>query len=259
MKRRQGAVHGFEYVRSITSGCGWKRGLAHRRPKPVKNQDLWESWMRCAAARPRVALGQGPFGRTWERARGPARQSSDRRHGPVRSRPMRQIVLDTETTGLEPELGHRIIEIGCVELLNRRPTGRHFHRYVNPERDIDEGALAVHGISRADLAAQAVLSRRRRGAAGVHRGRRARDPQRGVRRRLPGCRAGKLSMRRASVRAPSHRCAVCSIRSRSRARCIPASATAWMRSASATRSTTRIASCTARCWTPRSSPTSISR
>lgn len=64
---------------------------------------------------------------------------------------MRQIVLDTETTGLEPELGHRIIEIGCVELVNRRPTGRTFHRYLNPERDIDEGALAVHGISRADL------------------------------------------------------------------------------------------------------------
>lgn len=64
---------------------------------------------------------------------------------------MRQIVLDTETTGLEPELGHRIIEIGCVELLNRRATGRTFHRYLNPERDIDEGALAVHGISRADL------------------------------------------------------------------------------------------------------------
>jgi DNA polymerase-3 subunit epsilon len=64
---------------------------------------------------------------------------------------MRQIVLDTETTGLEPELGHRIIEIGCVEIVNRLPTGRHFHRYLNPERDIDEGALAVHGISRADL------------------------------------------------------------------------------------------------------------
>jgi DNA polymerase-3 subunit epsilon len=64
---------------------------------------------------------------------------------------MRQIVLDTETTGLEPGLGHRIIEIGCVELLNRRATGRTFHRYLNPERDIDEGALAVHGISRADL------------------------------------------------------------------------------------------------------------
>ena len=65
---------------------------------------------------------------------------------------MRQVVLDTETTGLEVERGHRIIEIGCVELLNRRPSGRHFHRYVNPERDIDEGALAVHGISRERLA-----------------------------------------------------------------------------------------------------------
>lgn len=64
---------------------------------------------------------------------------------------MRQIVLDTETTGLEPELGHRIIEIGCVELVNRRPTGRTFHRYLNPERDIEEGALSVHGISREDL------------------------------------------------------------------------------------------------------------
>ncbi len=64
---------------------------------------------------------------------------------------MRQIVLDTETTGLEPEQGHRIIEIGCVELMNRRPTGRHFHKYVNPEREIEEGALAVHGISRSDL------------------------------------------------------------------------------------------------------------
>jgi len=63
----------------------------------------------------------------------------------------RQIVLDTETTGLEPELNHRIIEIGCVELVNRRPTGRTFHRYLNPEREIDDGALAVHGISRTDL------------------------------------------------------------------------------------------------------------
>src|ERR1044071_7163794 len=60
---------------------------------------------------------------------------------------MRQIVLDTETTGLEPELGHRIIEIGCVELLNRRHTGRTFHHYLNPDRDIDKGALEVHGIT----------------------------------------------------------------------------------------------------------------
>jgi DNA polymerase-3 subunit epsilon len=64
---------------------------------------------------------------------------------------MRQIILDTETTGLEADRGHRIIEIGCVELVNRRLTGRRFHRYLNPDRDIDEGALAVHGISRAQL------------------------------------------------------------------------------------------------------------
>jgi SAM-dependent methyltransferase len=58
---------------------------------------------------------------------------------------MRQIVLDTETTGLEPELGHRIIEIGAVEIIGRRLTGRHFHEYVDPERDIDEGAIAAIG------------------------------------------------------------------------------------------------------------------
>jgi DNA polymerase III subunit epsilon len=60
---------------------------------------------------------------------------------------LRQIVLDTETTGLESERGHRIIEIGCVEMVNRRATGRHFHEYLNPERDIDAGAAAVHGIT----------------------------------------------------------------------------------------------------------------
>lgn len=65
---------------------------------------------------------------------------------------MRQIVLDTETTGLEPSQGHRIIEIGCVELVNRRQTKRHFHQYINPEREIDEGAFDVHGISNEFLA-----------------------------------------------------------------------------------------------------------
>jgi DNA polymerase-3 subunit epsilon len=59
---------------------------------------------------------------------------------------MRQIVLDTETTGIELDQGHRIIEIGCVELLHRRLTGRHFHAYVNPEREVEEGAFQVHGI-----------------------------------------------------------------------------------------------------------------
>jgi len=65
---------------------------------------------------------------------------------------MRQIVLDVETTGLEASAGHRIIEIGCVEILNRRPTGQKFHRFLNPEREIDAGALAVHGIELARLA-----------------------------------------------------------------------------------------------------------
>lgn len=60
---------------------------------------------------------------------------------------MRQIVLDTETTGLNPRTGDRIIEIGCVELVNRRLTGNNFHVYINPERDSDEGALAVHGLT----------------------------------------------------------------------------------------------------------------
>jgi DNA polymerase III subunit epsilon len=64
---------------------------------------------------------------------------------------MRQIVLDVETTGLDASAGHRIIEIGCVEILNRRPSGQKFHRYLNPEREIDAGALAVHGIDLARL------------------------------------------------------------------------------------------------------------
>ncbi len=64
---------------------------------------------------------------------------------------MRQIVLDTETTGLEPSQGHRIIEIGCIELLDRRPTGERRHWYLNPDREVDEGALEVHGISLDDL------------------------------------------------------------------------------------------------------------
>ena len=65
---------------------------------------------------------------------------------------MRQIVLDTETTGLEPSQGHRIIEIGCVELINRRMTDNRFHIYLNPEREIDQGAIEVHGITNEFLA-----------------------------------------------------------------------------------------------------------
>ena len=71
----------------------------------------------------------------------------------------RQVVLDTETTGLEVSQGHRIIEIGCVELVNRRLTGRHFHQYIQPERDIDAGALAVHGITPEFLADKPTFDR----------------------------------------------------------------------------------------------------
>jgi DNA polymerase-3 subunit epsilon len=65
---------------------------------------------------------------------------------------LRQIVLDTETTGLEPEQGHRIIEVGCIELVNRRRTGRSFQRYLCPQRPIDKAAVDVHGIDDAFLA-----------------------------------------------------------------------------------------------------------
>jgi len=61
---------------------------------------------------------------------------------------MRQVVLDTETTGLEPGAGHRIIELGCVEIINRRTTQKHFHYYLQPDREIDQGAFEVHGITR---------------------------------------------------------------------------------------------------------------
>lgn len=72
---------------------------------------------------------------------------------------MRQIVLDTETTGLEPSQNHRVIEIGCVELQNRKLTGNHYHQYINPEREIDEGALSVHGISSEFLADKPVFAK----------------------------------------------------------------------------------------------------
>ncbi|MBX9965810.1 MAG: DNA polymerase III subunit epsilon [Burkholderiales bacterium] len=66
----------------------------------------------------------------------------------------RQIVLDTETTGLDPGLGHRIVELACVEIVNRRPGARDFHRYVNPERPSDPGALEVHGLTEEFLSDQ---------------------------------------------------------------------------------------------------------
>ncbi len=71
---------------------------------------------------------------------------------------MREIVIDTETTGLDPNDGHRIVEIACIELLHHVPTGRAFHRYVNPERDMPTDALAVHGLTEEFLRAQPLFS-----------------------------------------------------------------------------------------------------
>jgi DNA polymerase-3 subunit epsilon len=71
---------------------------------------------------------------------------------------MREIVLDTETTGFDPKAGHRIVEIGCVELLNHMPTGQNFQRYINPERDMPSDAEAVHGISGSFLADKPIFA-----------------------------------------------------------------------------------------------------
>ena len=71
---------------------------------------------------------------------------------------MRQIILDTETTGLSTTDNHRIIEIGCIELVNRKLTGNRYHQYINPERSVDDGALAVHGLSNQFLADKPVFN-----------------------------------------------------------------------------------------------------
>jgi DNA polymerase-3 subunit epsilon len=68
------------------------------------------------------------------------------------------VVLDTETTGLDPRSGHRIVEIGCVELINHMATGKHFHKYLNPERDVPEQATAIHGLTEEFLSTQPVFA-----------------------------------------------------------------------------------------------------
>lgn len=72
---------------------------------------------------------------------------------------MREVVFDTETTGLDPESGHRVVEIGCLELFNHLPTGRSFQRYINPERDMPAGAFEVHGLSAEFLAGHPVFEK----------------------------------------------------------------------------------------------------
>lgn len=71
---------------------------------------------------------------------------------------MRQIILDTETTGIDPRQGHKIIEIGCVEIVNRKHTNKHYHQYINPEREIEAEAMAIHGITNERVADEPVFA-----------------------------------------------------------------------------------------------------
>ena len=99
---------------------------------------------------------------------------------------MRQIVLDTETTGLEPQEGHRIIEIGCVEMINRRLTGNNYHRYINPDRIVDDGAIEVHGITNEFLEDKPRFHEIADSFLGIYPWCRVGYSQRGVRRGLYG-------------------------------------------------------------------------
>ena len=103
---------------------------------------------------------------------------------------MREIILDTETTGLDPLRGDRLVEIGCVEIFNRMPTGQTFHRHLNPERDMPAEAFAVHGLSSRVPRRQAAVCPCGRGVSRIHRRCAAGDSQRVVRYRFHQCRAG---------------------------------------------------------------------
>ena len=124
-------------------------------------------------------MGEGPRRKRGQRK---GRCARPFRHG--RGATVRQVVLDTESTGLEPEQGHRIIEIGCVELVNRRLTDRRLHYYLQPDRDIDDGALDVHGITRDFLEGKATLRRCPHGDSVVCFRRRGDHPQCAVRCRV---------------------------------------------------------------------------
>ena len=103
---------------------------------------------------------------------------------------MREIVIDTETTGLDPQSGHRIVEIAAIELFHHVPTGRKFHCYVNPERDMPAEAYAVHGLTTEFLAGHPAFAAVADEFLGVYRRRPARHPQCRIRHRVPQCRAG---------------------------------------------------------------------
>ncbi|WP_306304496.1 DNA polymerase III subunit epsilon [Methylogaea oryzae] len=166
---------------------------------------------------------------------------------------MRQVVLDTETTGLSPEEGHRIIEIGCVELLNRRLTQRRFHVYLNPDRAVDAGAQEVHGLS------DEFLADKPRFRDIVQEFIAFVDGAELIIHNAPfdvGFLNHELRLLGDEPASLADHCSVLDTLALA-VRSIPASATAWTRCASATASTTAVASCTARCSTRKSWPTCI--
>lgn len=168
----------------------------------------------------------------------------------------RSIVLDTETTGMPVTDGHRIVEIGCVELIGRRLTGRHFHVYLQPDRESDEGAIGVHGITNEFLVGKPRFAEVAdeffefiKGAQLIiHNA--AFDV---------GFINNEFALMGAQDKADITRhCKILDTLMMARER-IRGSATAWMRCANAMASTTRVVSCTAHCSTPRFWPTSIWR
>ena len=168
---------------------------------------------------------------------------------------MRQVVLDTETTGLDPEQGHRIIEIGGVELVNRRLTDRRLHYYLQPDRDIDDGALEVHGITRDFL-----QGKPRFAEVCVDFLAFVADAEVIIHNAPFDVGSSITSWRASATRTSGSRAAAgSSTVSIWRAGFTPDSATAWTRCANATRSTTLRASFTVRSSTPKSSPRSTWR
>ena len=154
---------------------------------------------------------------------------------------MREIVLDTETTGLDPFDGHRVVEIGCVELINCIPTGRVWHCHLNPERDMPYQAFEVHGLSAEFLRDKPRFAELADDMLAFLEGAHARDAQRHLRFRLSQCRA--RSRRRGRFCAGT----TSSTRWRWRDAGIPAPRAASMPCASATASICRSARSTARC------------
>ena len=142
-----------QYVRKgmIEWMANWKKnGWRNAKKEPVKNADLWQLLDQQAARHQVGSKGTRAIRKTNKPINWPTKllMSCCKSWS---FKKMRQLFLDTETTGIDPNSGHRIIEIACVELIDRELTGNHYHQYLNPQRKIDEGAFRVHGLSESFL------------------------------------------------------------------------------------------------------------